>query len=87
MESYQYIIFKKPCNKWYFGDKNYNESISQKIDDAMKDMMDKLNSCNSDKNIFDLLYYCHRQTVVHTINLKERTVMDMSTLKKYQLHK
>lgn len=87
-DQYKYIIFKKPCNQiWYFDNKQYNETLSQKIEEAMNGIMDHLNSYNSDKNLFDLLYYCNHQTVVHTINLEEKTVLDMSTLKKYQLHK
>jgi len=53
----------------------------------MNGIVDNLNSYNTDKNIFDLLYYCNHKTVVHIINLKKKTVLDMSTMKKYILNK
>lgn len=84
----KYILFKKPCKEiWYFDTKRYNKEISQKIEDAMNGITDNLNSYNIDKNIFDLLYHCNHKTVVHIINLKEKSVLDMSTMKKYILNK
>jgi len=88
MEQYKYIIYKPLCTTTlYFGTIQYNKENSQKIEDAMNGIMDNLNSYNTDKNIFDLLYYCNHKTVVHTINLKKKTVLDMSTMKKYILNK
>ncbi|ARF11278.1 hypothetical protein Klosneuvirus_1_135 [Klosneuvirus KNV1] len=88
MNQYKYIIFKDICSStWYFGTTQYNKEISQKIEDAMNGIVDNLNSYNTDKNIFDLLYYCNHKTVVHIINLKKKTVLDMSTMKKYILNK
>lgn len=81
------IDYSKQQTIWFFGDTPYNFDISNKITNALNGIMDKLNSYNSDKNIFDLLYYANGYTAVHTLNLKKREVIDMSTLKKYNLHK
>lgn len=84
---YKYIKIKNYPKIWYFGLTPYSKDDSIKIDNAINGNMDKLNSYNTDKNMFDLLYFHNNKTMVHIINLKEKTVIDMSTLQKFQLHK
>ena len=88
MDQYKYIIYKPICLiTWHVGTTQYNKENSQKIEDALNGIIDNLNLYNNDKNVFDLLFYCNHKTIVHVINLKEKTVLDMSTMKKYSLYK